>query len=122
MSDKSTKIENFDCKCNETPNDCTLCTGETADNMFFRQGPPGYPGKCLLDELTYDQVYFILQRVPQAKSHLERITRDPKLLELARTTPLIMSDIEADDISRRRLDANSLPYYTLLKGNLGGGF
>jgi hypothetical protein len=64
---------------------CTLCTGDTSNNIFFVPRAPGFPGRCVLDELTFEQVESVLQRVPCAKKDLMRITDDPILLAMAQT-------------------------------------
>lgn len=105
---------------NPDPNNCTLCTGDTSDNMFFVPRAPGYPPKCVLDELTYSQVLILLQRVPRAKPDLMRITDDPILLRMARESRLVEDPIEENERMRKKLHANSLPMYTVLKGNIDG--
>ena len=109
---------NFDMcdNCRSAPG--TLCDGDCADNIWFVNG------KCLLDNLTYDQVYFVLQRNPNAKKDLLRVTTDRNLLELARQSRLIMDTIQ-DDMSPYRVinnPARTLPFYTLFRGNLNGSF
>lgn len=107
-------------KVNLNPNGCTVCTGSTSGNIWFQPGPPGYPGKCKLDLMTYEQVFRVLQRVPCAKAHLLRITTDECLVRLANHTKLVMPPQEASQMVERRLNANSLPYYTVLRGNTDG--
>jgi hypothetical protein len=105
---------------NPRPNCCSVCTGDTSCNIWFEPGPPGFPGKCKLDLLTYDQVYAVLQRVPQAKADLMRITNDPCLLALARETSLIEPQADDDQRAADRINANPLPYYTFFRGNIYG--
>lgn len=107
-------------KVNLDPNGCTVCTGDTYGNIWFQPGPPGFPGKCKLDLMTFEQVYRVLQRVPCARQHLLRITDDECLVRLAQTTKLVVPPQEASQLVERRLNANSLPYYTLLRGNVDG--
>jgi len=109
-----------DSPVNPDPNRCTLCTGDTRNNIFFNPRAPGYPGKCTLDELTYAQVSIILQRVPKAKEDLMRITDDPTLLTLARNLKLVEDPIDEDERMRKRMTQNTLPFYTVLKGNIDG--
>lgn len=100
---------------------CTVCDGDRTDNIWFEPGPPGFPGRCILDELTFEQVYYVLQRVPQAKPDLLRITSDPVLIQLANDSRLITDEIEsgqkATDLINRQ---GTLPFYTLMRGNLDG--
>lgn len=105
---------------NPFKNKCSMCTGDTKDNVWFQLRAPGFAGRCILDELTYDQVYDVLRRNPQAAKDLMRITTNPKLLSLAREVKLIKTDQQDDEEAARRLQANTLPYYTLHKGNTDG--
>jgi hypothetical protein len=105
---------------NPDPNNCTVCNGDTECNIWWEPGPPGFPGKCKLDHLTYEDVYWILSKVPQAKADLLRITTDECLIRLANTTKLIVPEKEANQLVAKRLHKNSLPYYTLFKGNVDG--
>lgn len=100
----------------------TLCTKCHKDNMWWRPGAPGYGGQCTLDQLNIDQIYFVLQRVPNAARDLLKITDDPKLVFMAHNTKLIVPDHEDSDISMRTINGNSLPYFKLFKGRIGGGF
>lgn len=98
----------------------TVCTGDTSNNIWFEPGPPGFPGKCKLDLLTYEQVIAVLQRVPCARRDLLRITTDPCLVELANKVPLLVPEQEENKAVADRLMRNSLPFYTLLRGNIDG--
>lgn len=110
----------MEARVNLDPNYCSVCDGDTSNNIWFQPGPPGYPGKCKLDLMTYGQVHRVLQRVPCAKRDLLRITTDQCLVRLANSTPLIVPDQEDNRIAQQRLLRNSLPYYTVLRGNVGG--
>lgn len=96
----------------------TLCDGDCSKNIWF------VGGKCKLDQLTYDQVYFVLQRNPQAKNDLLRVTTDENLLLLAQRTPLISDEIENNVRPYKVINnpAQTLPFYTLFRGNLNGNF
>ena len=109
-----------DASVNPNPNCCTLCTGDTTNNVFFVPRAPGYPGKCMLDEMTFEQVSLTIQRVPGAKEDLMRITDDPLLLAMARNSQLVVDPIDEDEQMRKRLHRNSLPYYTVFAGNTDG--
>ncbi len=104
----------------------TKCTGDHTNNMFWREGAPGYPGQCILDVMDFEQLFIVLQRVPNAGKHLRRITNDTAILTLAREVRLADSE-QADDqraadlINKGRgKGAGTLPFYTVLRGNLGG--
>lgn len=88
--------------------------------MFWEPGAPGFPGKCKLDLMTYSQVYAVLTRTPQAKKDLLKITDDPILRDMANRTPVTESDWEDGARVEKRLNANTLPYYYVLRGNTGG--
>jgi hypothetical protein len=105
---------------NPDPAHCTLATGDTTNNIFFVPRAPGYPPRCVLDELTYEQVAIILQRVPCAKADLMRITDDQILLEMARDSRLIESPLDEDERMRKKMHENTLPIYTVLNGNFDG--
>ncbi len=107
---------------NLSPNTCTVCTGDTQNNIWFQPGPPGYPGKCKLDLLTYSDVFAVLQRVPCARVDLLRITSDACLIKLAETTPLCQDEKEANAIAEKKINSNTLPFYTVFRGRIDGGF
>lgn len=95
----------------------TLCDGDCTNNIWFVKG------QCRLDQLTYEQVYYILQHNRSAKRDLLRATSNPALVYLAHQTQLIMD--EKDETVTQRLINNpskTLPFYTLMKGRIDGGF
>ena len=104
----------------------TVCTGDHTNNIFWREGAPGYPGQCILDQMDFEQVFIVLQRVPNAGDHIRRITNNQKLLTLANEVPIAGSE-QADDqkaadlINKGRGPiSNTIPYYTVMFGNTGG--
>lgn len=106
---------------NPDPSSGSVCTGDCTNNMFWRPGAEGFPGQCILDEMTFGQVYAVLQRHPQAAAHLRRITNDVTLLTMASNVPLIESEIVSNEVATRRLNANTTTkYYTLFRGNIDG--
>jgi hypothetical protein len=107
-------------KVNPNKNKCTVCTGDTSNNIWFVPRAPGFPGRCILDELTYDDVYTVLQRNPNASRDLQRVTSQPTLLRLAREVPLVKDPIEDDQAAADRINANTLPFYTIMRGNIDG--
>ncbi len=94
----------------------SLCDGDCSNNMWFVKG------QCRLDQLLYDQVYFILQKNPNAKHDLLKITTDEKLRWMANTTRLVQSTIQEDIRPYNVINnpRNTLPFYTLFRGNVGG--
>ncbi len=117
-------IDNSD-QINPCPS-VSKCTGNHVDNMFWREGAPGYPGQCILDQMDFEQLFLVLSRVPLAGDHLRRITNDPVLIRLANETKLTIPEQAdnqraADMINKGRgTGAGTLPYYTVLRGNSGG--
>ena len=103
---------------NDNYQTCTVCDGDKSDpcNVWYVNGI------CKLDQLTYDQVWCVLSRVPRAKEDLMKITTDPILLSLARDTRLVSDEIESDKAAADLINkgvpgAGTLPYYTVFKGN-----
>lgn len=115
-------INDMEAPCNPSPTTCTLCTGDSTNNIWAVPRGPGYGLRCLLDEMTYQQVYDILRRIPEAKGDLLRITSDPCLVSLAQTTHLDL--VEQKDLERfaQRVNDSTLVFYTKFRGNLSGGF
>ena len=109
---------------NEFRGKCTVCTREVHNNIWH-QPPPFYfkgPGRCILDELTFGEVYNVLQKNPDAKKDLLRITTDPDLIALANHSALIQDPIESDLRATNLINKgpNSLPIYSLFYGNSDG--
>jgi hypothetical protein len=98
---------------------CTVCTGNTNNNIFFIVNAAGV-GQCRLDQMTYEQVVRVLAHNPGAGQQLIAITDDTTLHSLANTVGLVLDPLEDDDNARRRIDANSLQFYTLFRGNIDG--
>ena len=105
---------------NPHKNECTVCTGDTTNNIWFQPKAPGYPGRCILDECTYDDVYQVLLRVPAAAKDLARITDKRDLQTLAATVKVELDPLDDDRVFAKRLNANTLPIYTFFHGNLFG--
>jgi hypothetical protein len=101
---------------------CTMCTGDRTNNVWFQSGAPGFPGKCRIDDLTYGEVVYILSKNPFAKRDLLRITTDPNLVRLANESRMIESEGKDNERAADRVNANTLPFYTVFKGlDWGGG-
>lgn len=100
--------------CNKTLE--SLCTGNKVNNIWYQCG------QCKLDNLTFEQVEFVLQRNPDAKKDLMRITSDPDLLELARDTKLMADPLEDNKVPYDLINnpKTTLPYYTIMRGNTDG--
>jgi hypothetical protein len=103
-------------KINPNPQHRTLCQIEHGkhDNIFFVNG------KCKLDELTWQDLFFILERIPVARRDLCRITTEKQLHLLARESSMVTDIIEDDQRSTDLINENTIPTYTVFKGNIGG--
>lgn len=89
----------------------TLCDGNTANNEWFVEGV------CLLDQMNPSQVTYILQRNPKAREDLKTVTTCEELHQLIDEVPLLDTREEEDRL-QKSMNANSLPFYTLFRGNL----
>jgi hypothetical protein len=111
---------------NPNKNCCTLCSGDIqTPNVWFQKKPEYFHqgvGRCILDELTFGEVYTVLIRNPSAKKDLLRITRDPDLVALAVNSRLSQDPLEADLRATNIINKgpNALPIYTLFNGNIDG--
>ena len=96
----------------------SLCDGDCKNNIWYVNG------KCKLDQLTYDQVYYVLQHNRSAKKDLLRVTTDPALLQLAERSRLTTDEIEDNRTPYKLVNnpARTLPFYTLYNGNLNRNF
>lgn len=103
---------------NPTPGCCTMCTGDKTNNMFWDTSYVG--GRCKLDSMTFEQVIGVLRRSPMARSHLLRITDNPTLISLANTVKVVKSELDEAQEVMKRLEQDSLPFYTVLRGNFDG--
>jgi hypothetical protein len=107
---------------NPHPSCGSMCgLGDHSGNMWWRPGAEGFPGQCILDELTFGQVFAVLQRHPQAADQLRQITTNETLLMMASNVRLIESEIVSNERVTRKLNANTTTrYYTLFRGNVDG--
>lgn len=105
---------------NPEPNCTTKCNLNRTNNMWFVPDNPGFDCKCKLDNMTYGQVIRVLETVPYSAKQLMAITDDQCLLMLARTVKIIVPEQEDDAIAEKRINRNTLPYYTVFRGNTGG--
>jgi hypothetical protein len=102
-------------RINENWNCCTLCSGDKTNNIFYVNG------QCQLDLLSWEQLYAVLRRYPNAIRDLERITSDPILLTMAREARLEVDPLDDDRIATQRINKNDKqPFYTVFGGNMDG--
>lgn len=105
---------------NKDPYGTSVANLDRTCNMFWREGQNGFAGSSPLDLMTYGQVAYILRRNPRAKADLLRITDDPCLVALANSVALSIPDDVENQTAVDRLQANSLPFYAVFKGNPSG--
>lgn len=103
---------------NNNPYHTTVWTKGGLPNMWLRSTTVGI--STPLDLMTYEQVYEILIRVPKAKEQLYEITDDPCLIALANSSKLITPEHEEHEAVGKLFNKNSLPFYTLMRGNIDG--
>ena len=114
-----TQVIDLDSRVNPNHNTCTVCTGDTSNNIFFVPRGEGFPGRCILDEMTFGQVYAVLRRTPRAAVDLRKITDDPILLRMANTVTVVEPRDVADRRVMNRINPRSgLPYYYVFRGKL----
>jgi len=116
------------CVCPELP-ECEAPTSRCdlyvpgSDNVWVERGDGpsdgDAPGVCMLDTLEDCQIIYILQRDEKARQDLIRITSDPHLLELARTTPRLPV-VERMDAEQAQFNQpnnpGSIPFYAVFRG------
>lgn len=95
------------------PGTFTLCDGDRTNNRWVENGV------CLLDNLDASQIVFIIERDEDARADLKRVTTCEEILCLANTVPRLPTYREEDKLqSAFNNTPNSLPFYTLFRGNL----
>ena len=108
-------------RVNPNHNCCTVCNKDTSNNIFFVPRAPGYPGRCILDEMTFEDVHRALTTIPKAKEDLLRITDDPELRDMAMESKLVQSDADDNKVATDLINKRgTLPFYTVLRGNTDG--
>jgi len=122
------------CGCQSSPCACqSVCPSPSATrcnlyvpgskNVWVERGTsPGdenAPGVCMLDTMCDSEIVYCLQRDDQARADLLKVTSDPHLLELARSTPRLPTVEEADAeqaLLNRPNDPSSIPFYSIFRG------
>lgn len=109
---------------NPEPNVRSVCdkTGYGSDNIWIEKKQPGYKDRCRLDLMLYGEVIQVLRRIPYAGKHLLEVTTDPCLVYLANNVRLYSPEKESNKRASDRLNRNTLPFYTVYRGRIGGGF
>lgn len=89
----------------------SLCTKTVAPgNVWFIRNT------CKLDQVTFEVVIRVLTHIPRAKQDLLNITDDTMLIQIANTTGLVEPPQDDSDRIQKRLNARTIPYYTLFRG------
>lgn len=114
--------------CNSTPCSCGGCVAPVAPmpslcdlnrkcNVWVEGvvDENGQGGICLLDTMEECQVINSLQRSQRAKDDLLKVTSNEYLRNLALTVPLLPGINEGDEL-QKELNQNSIPFYTLFRG------
>jgi hypothetical protein len=102
---------------------CSKCDRDRKNNVWVERGNnPGSenaPGICLLDTMTEAQVIDVVERDERARKDLLRVTSDPRLLEIARTTKRLTTAEEAD-LQQKWVNKNETPagnpFYGIFRG------
>lgn len=90
----------------------TLCDGDTTNNYWFEGGV------CQLDRITKSQFINSIQRSPQARRDLPKITSCFEMLQLLEEVPLL-STVQEDDAQQSEFNrGDCLPFNTIYRGNL----
>lgn len=101
------------------PRPRTRCDGDTVNNVWVERADASRIGICLLDTLTEAQVIFSVERNDVARADLLRVTTDPRLQEIAKTTPRLpvteLDDEIQSDVNRNHTAA-SIPFYGIFRG------
>lgn len=112
-----------DTSCDPAPQDpsCfrTLCDGNRANNVWVEGADAeGNSGICLLDTMELDQIIGVIQRDPQARIDLLKVTTNEYLQNLANTLPPLPTTNEGDDLQKQVNQNTVTPFYTIFKGQI----
>jgi hypothetical protein len=98
-----------DCTTTETEAPCTLCDGDTTDNVWMAGTV------CQLDTMTEEDIIYVVQRDHRARVDLRRITTNERLLEIANTVPSLPSETPGDQL-QRELAGPAPAFYAIFRG------
>ena len=96
----------------------TYCDLDRTNNVWVEgvvDVENGKLGICMLDQMSYEQIVYVLQHDPRARRDLPKFTSDPELLALLDTIPLLGTTLESDQKTRASA-RTGLPYYTQFQG------
>lgn len=126
------------CGCNVTPCTCastpdpfcvdgqaqdpshfrTLCDGERLNNVWVEGATESVIGICMLDTLEEHQIVHIIQRDPQARIDLAKVTTNSYLLNLLERVPMLPSGNEGDQLQKEVNQNTVSPFYTQFRGQI----
>ncbi len=102
--------------CEDTPE--TFCDLEVTNNVWVEgivDVPAGKRGLCMLDSMTIDQVIYVLEHDPRARTDLLKVTSNADLRRLAGEVPLLPRQ-DAADLEQSADAKAGLPFYTVFRG------
>jgi hypothetical protein len=97
----------------------TFCDRDRTNNVWVECPDPltGEGGVCLLDNLTENQLDWILERDERARADLKRVTSDTWLLNKAETVPRLSTVEEMDSIQTSMgRQKDTIPFYSAFAG------
>ncbi len=92
----------------------TLCDRDIENNVWVDgvvDVAKGLRGVCLLDTMTQEQFIYVIQRTPQARLDLPKVTSNAELLDTLARTPLLPTTTE-----RTPQGTKYVPYYSQFRG------
>jgi len=94
--------------CSTPPKPPSYCNLDRNNNVWVEgvlDPSQGLEGICLLDTMSEEEIIYVLQRNPQSRMDLPKVTSDPIMLELLATTePLPEDDLENHNYNKEGLD------------------
>lgn len=116
------------CACAQTPDPAcetqdpshfrTLCDGNRMNNVWSEGTTESVIGICMLDTLEEYQIIHILQRDPQARIDLPKVTTNPYLLNMLERIPMLPSGNEGDQLQKEVNQNTVSPFYTQFRGQI----
>ena len=96
----------------------TLCDGERINNVWVEGGTETVIGICMLDTLEECQIINIIQRDPQARIDLAKVTTNPYLLNMLERIPMLPGVNEGDELQKEVNQNTVSPFYSQFRGQI----
>lgn len=96
----------------------TLCDGERINNVWVEGGTATVIGICMLDTLEEHQIINIIQRDPQARIDLAKVTTNPYLLNMLERIPMLPGVNEGDELQKEVNQNTVSPFYSQFRGQI----